>query len=181
MRGVWGRRPPGAGQGPATLGLGELGRSSSSLAGEDGRKQWLLAPLGTHPTPSQRWRGRFGGAASGAARMQPHGRDSRRGPWLRCFLPGGFSGRNLIPSGKKFAWLALGQQLSPSRLPWLAPSRKTLPGPGLLHSHLDVVIRCSWSLDFCQGNGVADLAGRIKILHLENLGCLHWPLDYWAE
>lgn len=99
--------------------------------------------------------------------MQPHGRDSRRGPWLRCFLPGGFSGRNLIPSGKKFAWLALGQQLSPSRLPWLAPSRKTLPGPGLLHSHLDVVIRCSWSLDFCQGNGVADLAGRIKILHLD--------------
>ena len=43
-------------------------------------------------------------------------------PQLRCFLPGGFSGRDLIPSGKKFAWLALGQQLPPFRLPLAGPS-----------------------------------------------------------
>lgn len=181
MRGVWGRRPPGAGQGLATLGLGELGRSSSSLAGEDGGKQWLLAPLGTHPTPSQRWRGRFRGAASGAARMQPQGRDSSRAPGSGASCLGvSLAGTSFLLGRNLHGW-PWASNCHPPGCPWLAPSRKTLPGPGLLHSHLDVVIRCSWSLDFCQGNGVADLAGRIKILHLENLRCLHWPSDHWAE
>lgn len=76
-------------------------------------------------------------------------------PQLRCFLPGGFSGRDLIPSGKKFAWLALGQQLPPFRLPLAGTFQEDSPWawPAAC-SHLDVTMRCSWSLDFCQGNGV---------------------------
>lgn len=103
-------------------------------------------------------------------------------PHLRGFQPGGFSGRDLIPSGKKFAWLALGQQLPPSRLPLAGTFQEdSLWAWPAARSHLDVVSRCSWSSDFCQGNGGAILARGIEILPLEHLGRFHWPLDHWAE
>lgn len=124
----------------------------------------------------------LGGQPTELPESSPMGGTAAGAPWLRCFLPGGFAGRNLIPSGNKFAWLALGQQLSPSRLPLAGTFQEdSLWAWPAAHSHPDVVIRCSWSSDFCQGNGGADLAGRIEILHLGNLGRLHWPSDHWAE
>lgn len=189
---MWKGRPPGAGQGAGHSRPGRPGEEQ--LWPRPGGWRKTMAPCSSgHPlqlllrdgppmvpvrSRQQVWRS----PASGAARMQPQGRGgSSRAPPAQGF-PGGFSGRDLIPSGKKFAWLALGQQLPPSRLPLAGTFQEDSPWawPAAC-SHLDMVSRCSWSSDFCQGNRGAILARGIEILPLEHLGRFHWPLDHWAE
>lgn len=96
------------------------------------------------------------------SRAGPRG-GAAKGAQGQCFHLGVSLDRELIPSGKRFAWLALCQTLHHAGCLWLAPSRKP-PGPCLLHILISVavVIRCPWRLDFCQGCGVLPWPRELK-------------------
>lgn len=82
-------------------------------------------------------------------------------------------GKGLIPSGKKFAWLAWGQPPPSSRLPLIGTFLEDSPRawhaahPHLSGCHSQVLMES----DCCQGCGVPNL----KPCSWINLGCFHCP------
>ena len=110
--------------------------------------------------------------------MWPQERGSKRAPRAQVLPAWAFSwARGLIPSGKKFAWLALGQPPPSSRLPFsdtfLENSPRAWPAA---HSHLsDVMIRCSWNR-ISAGTRGATLTSKTEILQLGQPGAFPLPL-----
>ena len=111
------------------LASGSWGGAAPALPGgmETDSGSWLLREPAQAPSPSRQ------NAAPWDRRLWWPQAHLPRG----ASFPGAFSGRDLIPAGKKFAWLTLGQPLPPSRLPLAGTFQEDFPWAWpAAHSHL---------------------------------------------